>query len=65
MSSDLHELLDKAKTSVEAMTPEEREAMHAAQRESYARAESSWPAPKYKFVNGVKVYESYADYCDG
>lgn len=51
-----------AKAKVDAMSPEEREAMYAAQRESYVRAETNWPKPKFKFVDGIKVYESYEDY---
>jgi len=53
-----------AKAKVDAMTPEEREAMYAAQRESYARAEATWPKSKFKWIDGVKVYESYEDYCN-
>lgn len=33
-----------------------------AQCESWARAEASWPKPKFKWINGVKVYDSYEDY---
>lgn len=47
------------------MTPEEREAMHKAQRESFVRAEMGWPKPKFKMIDGVKVYDSYEDYCNG
>jgi hypothetical protein len=64
MSPELEELLRKAKAQVDAMTPEEREAMIKAQAESWMRAESLWPEPKYKWVDGVKVYESYEDYCN-
>lgn len=59
----LLELLRKSVEAVDAMTKEEREAMHKAQCESWVRGEMGWPAPRYKFVNGVKVYESYEDYC--
>ena len=58
-------LLAKARQKVDAMTDEEREAMLKTQREGYARAEASWPAPKFKMVDGVKVYDSYEDYCNG
>jgi len=64
MVSELEELLRRAKARVEAMTPEEREAMYRAQRESVARSEAAWPKPKYEIVNGVKVYASYEDYCN-
>jgi len=46
------------------MTPAEREEMYRQQREGYARAEASWPKPRYQWVDGVKVYESYEDYCN-
>lgn len=45
------------------MTPAEREAMYTQQRDGYAKAEASWPKPVYEWVNGVKVYASYEDYC--
>lgn len=60
----LDKLLENAKAHVAAMSPEEHEAMIKAQRESYVRAEASWPKPKFKWIDGVKVYESYADYCN-
>lgn len=56
-------LLRKAREAVEAMSPEERAAMERAQRESWVRGEMGWPSPRYKWINGVKVYESYEDYC--
>lgn len=62
--ASLAELLDAARARVEAMTPAEREAMYAEQRASYVRAEMSWPKARYQWVDGVKVYESYADYCN-
>lgn len=37
MSPELEELLEKAKAQVEAMSPEEYEAMIQAQRESFVR----------------------------
>lgn len=60
--NELDRLVAEAKEKVAAMTPEERDAMLEAQRKSYVRAEMSWPKPRYKFVDGVKVYESYEDY---
>lgn len=59
---DLLALLERSKTAVASMTKEEQDAMFKAQRESVARAEASWPPAKYTWVNGVKVYASYADY---
>jgi len=64
MPSDLEELFAKARAKVEAMPPAEREAMYVQQRDGYARAEASWPAPVYEWVDGVKVYASYEDYCN-
>lgn len=52
----LNELLAEAKNYT--MTPEEVQA----QRDSWVQAEMSWPKSKYKWVNGVKVYDSYEDY---
>lgn len=62
MNAHLESLIAKAKAAVDAMTPEQREEMFRAQRASFARANISWPKPKYKWENGVKVYESYEDY---
>lgn len=64
-TSDLDELLKEAKAKVDAMTPAEREKMHDEQRKSWVRGEMGWPEPKFKMVDGVKVYESYEDYCNG
>ena len=61
----LDQLIAEGKARVAAMTPEERKAMFEAQRQGYARAEASWPKPKFKWVDGVKVYDSYEDYCNG
>lgn len=61
---ELEELLARSKATVEAMTDEEREALYKAQRESWVRGEMGWPKSKYKWVNGVKVYDSYEDYCN-
>lgn len=57
--------LKAAVAKVNAMSPAEREAMFEEQKKSYVRAEMSWPKPKFKMVDGVKVYESYEDYCNG
>lgn len=61
---ELNELLRRAKEQVDAMTTEQKAEMIRKQAESWARAEASWPKPKFKMVNGVKVYESYEDYCN-
>jgi hypothetical protein len=55
---ELTDLLKKA--AAHKMT----EAEIKAQRESYVRAEMSWPKAKFKWVDGVKVYDSYEDYCN-
>lgn len=62
--SELAELLKRAAAQVAAMSPAEREEMYRQQRDSYVRAEMSWPKANYKWVNGVKVYDSYEDYCN-
>ena len=63
MTPELAELIEQSKARVAAMTDEEREAMYAAQRESYVRSVTEWPKPRYRFVDDVKVYDSYEDYC--
>lgn len=45
-----------------AMSPEDRAAHDRAQRESYVRSITEWPKPKFRWVDGVKVYESLEDY---
>ena len=59
---ELLRLIEESKRLVDAMTPEQYEAMIREQAESWARAEASWPDPKFKIVDGVKVYESIEDY---
>lgn len=62
--TDLTGLLRKAKERVDAMTAVEIEAMLKEQAAAFARSEMSWPAPRFHWENGVKVYESYEDYCN-
>jgi hypothetical protein len=64
MNEKLEKLIEKAKTKVDAMPPAEREAMHKAQKESWVRAEMSWPKPQCKWLNGTKIYDSYEDFCN-
>jgi hypothetical protein len=59
---ELEALIKAAKEKLDAISPEEREKLLKAQRESWVRAEKNWPKAKFSFVNGVKVYESYEDY---
>lgn len=63
MDKDLEALIEDSKRKLAAMTPDEIEAMLREQRDGYAKAEASWPKAKFKWVNGVKVYASYDDYC--
>jgi hypothetical protein len=60
----LDELIDKAKAWWDNATPEDREAMIAVQRASWLRAEMNWPKAKFQWIDGVKVYNSYEDYCN-
>lgn len=61
---ELDALLAASKAKVAAMSPEELEAMLVEQRKSWVRSIVDWPKPKFKWVNGVKVYESFEDYCN-
>lgn len=62
MSPELTRLLEESRKLVAAMTPEQKEALYKAQRESWVRAELNWPKPKFRYINGVKVYDSKEDY---
>lgn len=62
MTPELEGLLRKAWEIVDAMTPEQKEEMYRKQRDSWVRAEMSWPKAKYKWIDGVKVYDSMEDY---
>jgi hypothetical protein len=55
MTPELEALLTMARTKVDEMTHEEREAMIRQQAESWARAEASWPKPNFRWENGVKA----------
>ena len=57
-------LIARAMEQVAKMSPEEVTTMLASQAQSWARAEASWPKSKFKWVDGVKVYDSYEDYCN-
>ncbi|MGY2995429.1 hypothetical protein [Mesorhizobium sp. URHB0026] len=61
---DLARLLAESRKRVAAMSSEELSAMHQAQRESWARSITEWPKPKFDWIDGVKVYASYEDYCN-
>ena len=63
MYDELRQLVKDSIEAVERMTPEEREAMFKAQRESWVRAEMSWPKAQFHYAgDGTKVYHSYEDY---
>lgn len=64
MADDLKELVRRSIEAFNVLSPEEQKAYRKAQRDSYVRAELSWPKPKFKWVDGVKVYDSYEDYCN-
>lgn len=61
---ELKQLLAQAHARYDAMTPEQQAAMWKQQRDGYVRAEMSWPKPKFRWINGVKVYDSFEDYCN-
>ncbi len=60
--SNLQKLVDEAMARFNALSPEEQAEHRRLQRESYVRGEMSWPAPRFHYENGVKVYASYEDY---
>lgn len=60
----LEAAIKRAREWLDSLTPEERAEHFRCQRESWVRAELSWPAPRFQWVDGVKVYESYEDYCN-
>lgn len=64
MSAELTKLIEESKARVAAMSPDERADMCRKQAESWVRSIVDWPKPQYGWVNGVKVYASYADYCN-
>jgi len=69
MSDELRQSLESATAAFNALSIEQRAEHRRAQRESWVRAEASWPEPNYSIQmrDGVstKVYESFEDYCNG
>jgi hypothetical protein len=61
---DIQKLVAEAKARYDTMSPEQKAAHDNAQRDSFIRSITDWPKPKFKWVNGVKVYDSFADYCN-
>lgn len=49
---------------VKAMSEEKRAKIIEDQRKSFIRSIMEWPRPKFRWINGVKVYDSYKDYCN-
>ncbi len=64
MDEKLEQLIAESKKRVAAMTLAELDAMVRRQIEGVAKAEASWPKSKFEWVEGVKVYASYEDYCN-
>jgi len=62
--NSLAELLHRAQARFDAMTPVQQANERQLQRESFLRSIANWPKPNYKWVNGVKVYATYEDYCN-
>lgn len=60
----INELIAEAIERFKQLTPEQQQAMRDAQRKSWVRSIVDWPKPKFKWVNGAKVYGSYEDYCN-
>ena len=61
---NLEELMRKWREVWAKISREEKDAMIKKQAESWVRAELNWPKPKFHYENGVKVYDSYEDYCN-
>lgn len=61
-SPELDALIAKSKACVDSLTPEQYRDMVRKQAEGWAKSEAAWPKPKFKMLNGVKVFESYEDY---
>lgn len=64
MGDELEELFRKSREALAKMTQAELDEMFRLQRESFVRSEMEWPKPKFQWINGVKVYDSYEDYCN-
>ena len=59
---DLPTLLRDAIARFKHMPPVEQESILRAQRDSFVRAELSWPKPRRRIENGTIIYESLEDY---
>ncbi len=60
----LEEQIKRTIAWFDSLTPEQQAEHRRQQRESWVRAEMSWPKPKFRWENGVKVYHSFEDYCN-
>ncbi len=70
---ELLALIDKSVAAFKALSPEEQELLSLVkiqndfrkeQIRSYLRGEMAWPKAKYQWIDGVKVYASYEDFCN-
>lgn len=62
--AELKVLVDAAQRRYDALSPEQKADHDKAQRDSFVRSITEWPKPNYRWENGVKVYDSFADYCN-
>jgi hypothetical protein len=62
--AELKVLVADALRRYNALSPEQKADHNKAQRESFVRSIVAWPKPNYRWVNGIKVYASYEDYCN-
>lgn len=56
--------LSEALEWVRTLSDEDRERLMRAQQASYARSITDWPKSNFEWINGVKVYSTYEDYCN-
>ena len=60
----LDELLKKAGADFDGLSKSEQDTLIVFQITSLMKNDMSWPKAKFRWENGVKVYESYEDYCN-
>ena len=56
--------LKLAAAAFKKLSDEEQKWQFLAQVKSVAKVKTSWLKAKFHWENGVKVYESYEDYCN-
>lgn len=59
--TDLEKLIERAKAKYDAMTPQERSALHRAQRDSYARAEVAFGSDEDEAEYNAAILSGDAD----